>query len=53
MLITEEQYSFEIIFCNIIKVFNVAFDTFNGSLLNKSISFLLKNILLNPNFTVV
>ncbi len=37
-------------FCNIINVFAVISDQFNASLLNKSIYFLKKKILLTPHF---
>ncbi len=52
------QTLFEIVFCNHVKLFAVAFDQFNASLLNKIIQFTKKinkkkKTLLTPNFQTV
>ncbi len=51
----DRKLLFEIIsFCNNnIKVFTVTFDQLNAFLLNKSINFIFKKILLNPNFWAI
>jgi len=50
----KERDLFEIeIFCNIIHIFTVTFDQFNASLLNKSINFFKKKIILTSNVSTI